>query len=286
MNGLIGLSFGLASMLCFGVQDFLMARASRKVGAFKTSLWVNIVSFGVLLAMALFLFNYTAIGIGTLALIAVAAGLSFTGLISFNKGLRVGNVSIVATVASGWGAISAILGVVLLGERITGLQMLYICIIVIGTILVSFELKNILGVRQKKRVLGLECAIVTVFAWGAYFFLVSVLVGIFGWFTAAFLVTAPTLAIFLIYGARTRSGFGVSTSELPLVLGVGGLSIIGFLAYSIGVSYNYTAIVAPVSAAAPAITIILALLLLKERLANNQKLGMVLILIGLILLSI
>jgi len=52
------------------------------------------------------------------------------------------------------------------------------------------------------------------------------------------------------------------------------------------VSSNYTIIVAPVSATFPVVTIFLARIFFGEKLEFNQKTGVILVLIGLILLSI
>lgn len=51
-------------------------------------------------------------------------------------------------------------------------------------------------------------------------------------------------------------------------------------------SSNYTIIVAPVSATFPVVTIFLARIFFGEKLEFNQKTGVILVLIGLILLSI
>ena len=66
---------------------------------------------------------------------------------------------------------------------------------------------------------------------------------------------------------------------------IGVLEVIAFFAYGSGITSEFTAIVAPVSAAFPAVTILLARIFLKERLEINQKTGIFSILAGLVLIS-
>jgi drug/metabolite transporter (DMT)-like permease len=282
---LLGVFFGVISMMGFGAQDFVMARASRRIGAFKTSLWFMAVALGLMALLSIFLFTSIALTTTVLLVLLLASLLSLVGLLSFNKGLRVGNISVVATLGNVWGAVTAVLGIVLLGEKITLLQVFSITLIIIGTIMVSLKLRGML--RGSGHIgEGVEFAVITLFSWGIYYFLLGALVKDIGWFDTAFLTTLITVALFIVYGIATGSEMGIKRIDMPILFFIGLLSLFGFLAYNLGVSYNYTSIVAPISSASPIITILLALLLLKERLSTSQQAGIVLVLIGLIALSI
>ena len=89
----------------------------------------------------------------------------------------------------------------------------------------------------------------------------------------------------LVYGNFTKISLKPDNKNLSAIVIIAILNLAALLAYNLGVTYNYTTIVAPISAAAPAVTILLAILLLKEKLATDQKFGIILVLIGLILLS-
>ena len=280
-----GVFFGIISMLGFGAQDFVMAGASRRIGALRTSLWFMAIALGFMALLSFFLFTSMTLTATVLLMLLLASALSLIGLLAFNEGLRAGNVSVVATLGNTWGAVTAILGIVLLGEAITQLQVFAIALIVIGTALVSLELKRVLR-GQGKTGRGVKFAVITLLSWGIYYFLLGSLVKDIGWFDTAFLTTLISVAFFILYGLATGSRMAVGKADLPILMLIGILSLFGFLAYNIGVSYNYTSIVAPISSASPIITISLALLLLKERLRTSQKAGIVLVLIGLISLSL
>ena len=57
------------------------------------------------------------------------------------------------------------------------------------------------------------------------------------------------------------------------------------MSYGAGISMEYTAIIAPITAAFPAVTVILARIFLKEHVEINQKIGIGTVIMGLILLS-
>lgn len=58
------------------------------------------------------------------------------------------------------------------------------------------------------------------------------------------------------------------------------------MAYNLGVTTAFVSIVSPIAATFPAVTIVLAYIFLKERVVNSQKVGIVAVLAGLILISL
>ena len=60
----------------------------------------------------------------------------------------------------------------------------------------------------------------------------------------------------------------------------------GFTTFNLSLNTQFVSIVGPIAATAPAVTIVLAYFFLKERVVSNQKLGIIAILAGLILISL
>jgi drug/metabolite transporter (DMT)-like permease len=63
------------------------------------------------------------------------------------------------------------------------------------------------------------------------------------------------------------------------------LDFLAFTAFNFSLNTQLVSIVSPIVATAPAVTIVLAYFFLKERIVSNQKLGIIAILAGLILIS-
>lgn len=280
----LGILFGVLSLTGFGISDFFTAKSARKIGPLKTILWFQVLLLLMILALSPFLFKWPVITLYDAILIGVSVIASIAGMLSFSKGMQVGNVSLVATVGNAWGAITAVLGFVFFAEAISVDNMLALGAIVVGTILVSMNLAEV-KTASRKLEKGMGYAIFTAFALGLFFFLDGILANNLGWFAAALLLSIPTVLVLLAYSKASGTNVRVGWNVAPLLLIVALPNLIGFLGYNIGVTFGYIDIVAPVSGAAPVVTVIMALVLLKEKLALNQKLGILLVILGIVWLS-
>ena len=283
MNELLGFLFGIVSMLGFGIQDAFMIKAARTFGGFRTSFYIILVVTLIMVPLGFFLFSFSGITLAILLGLLAAAVLSATALFSFNKGFHVGNPSIVATVASASGAVTAILSLIFFNQQLTAIQITAVALIVLGTILVSFKSGKL---HLAKGHLGVGYAIIAMIGWGGFFFIISWAVQSVGWFTAGLLVEAMTVVVYLIYSTVTKTQVFIESKHYPYLVMLGVLNMIAFLSYNLGVTYGYTFVVAPVSAAAQVIVILFSLLVLKEGLSGNQKLGVLLALVGLIVIAL
>ncbi len=282
----IALLLGIVVMVTYGVQDYLIAYGSRKLGFVQNAAWFLALQIAMLLVLSIFFFTYPGINLYTISVCVLAGFFGAISLLLYSKGLRSGNISIVATIASVWGAVTAILGIVFFHETLSNPQILYISIIIIGTILVSFEAKNMLKKGMSNKWSWINYSVLALFGYGIFFFLISDLSKMIGWFDTAIFVTVSSFLFILVYVFITRTNMKIGKSYMPLLIVISVLGLIGLFAYNIGTQYSYTSIISPISAAAPVITIILAMLILKERMATSQKIGMIMVILGLMLLAV
>jgi uncharacterized membrane protein len=70
------------------------------------------------------------------------------------------------------------------------------------------------------------------------------------------------------------------------LIGIGVFNALGFVAYAAGLAGGDIAIVVPVAASSPAITVVLAEILLKERIHLHQIMGVFMVLAGVVFLSV
>jgi drug/metabolite transporter (DMT)-like permease len=123
-------------------------------------------------------------------------------------------------------------------------------------------------------------------AFGAYYVLLDVLVSELGWFLPILLVRVAMVAILVAGSAAAVGGVTRPTGVWRLVLLAGLLDFTAFLFYGVGINIEYSAIVAPIGAASPVVTIALAKLLLGERLEVNQKAGVAAVMAAVLLMSL
>lgn len=187
-------------------------------------------------------------------------------------------------VASCWAVVTVFLSLTLLHEVLTATQAVGISLAIGGAVLVSFKWKDLMRFRNHTK--GLKYAIIAALAFGSDFVVIDLLVSEIGWFLPIFLVCIITAFFLFAYSGAAKKDISFPKNILLFIILVGVLDTVAYLSYSTGVTSEYAAIVAPIGAASPAVSIILARIFFKEKLHFNQKIGAISVLAGLILLSL
>lgn len=284
-----GIHLGILAMLGWGFSDFLAALLSRKTGSYLSFFWIMLFSLCSLSLFAIFnwpTFSFTY----SLLFFTFAAGLLHTiaGL-SFYKSLEIGKVSLVAPIAAAWSIVTVFGGIFLFQEKFSTAYLLPLISIILGTILVATDIKEIL--KSWKSIIsdkGIPYALVAMLGWGLGFVLLNQAIKISGWLIPnliLFIVVSISMWIFLMVKRinllpSKNSGFWIKA----LVAGI--LWSLAYISYSVGIESYSTSIIAPLGAAFPAVTIALATIFLKEKVNFGQMIGIASIMGGVILLSL
>jgi len=106
-----------------------------------------------------------------------------------------------------------------------------------------------------------------------------------------FFYTSIVIGIFMVIFSYVKKGYTslneIKRQKLTLkILIIQLLYTFTWLAVTLGISVGITPIITAINSLFPAITVILALIFYKEKLVLNQKIGILTILIGLVLISI
>ena len=273
-------------MLAWGVADFFAAKAVRKSSVFKTYFWSQSIALTIYLLAFLLFFEFPAISLVTFGIILICAFLGITSVMSFYKCLQIGTVSIISPISAAFWVVTVILSLIVLNETLTALQTISIGIIILGGILASFKYHDLIKLRLKNITAGVGYAIYAMFAWGVLFVLLDILIADLGWFLPILLLVSIEIFCLLSYSGTVRKNISFLKNVALFVFLVGVLEAIAFLSLGFGISLEHTSIVAPIISAFPAITIILATIFFKEILELNQKVGIVAVLAGLVLLAL
>ena len=277
----LSIAFGLAAALCWGTSDFVVKMSADRIGALRTALFLQYIGglFIVLVAVQeiprLWLFptaTYFTVGLG--AINAVAA-------FSLFKGFEVGQLSIISPIASSYPALSTVLAVLLYNEHVSSIRFVAILTILVGIVLVSIQ-STTGRLDQKQLAAGVGYAMVAFFALGFLFFALKVVVGNLGPFLPVLLVRMMSAIILtgaVLLNSRAQS-CGGWRSYLPLVFVIGIVDTLGNITYNLGIVGGAVSVVTTVSGLFSAVTVILAFIVLKERLAAHQAIGLLAILVG------
>ncbi|MFH1399150.1 MAG: DMT family transporter [Candidatus Woesearchaeota archaeon] len=279
-----GVLFGILGMIAWGVCDFLATKAIRKIGDFRAFFWVQLASL-IPFVILVFLEPIFLPSFRSLIFLLIATLLTIVAYMCYYKGLHVGLVSIIAPIVACYSVITVVFSVILFKEVLTLLQVVAISLAVLGTIMVSFKYSDWKNLRFRKLAKGLNFALVAVIFWGIYFLFFNPLGAELGWFLPVFYIKIITIIYLGMYVVAARKKLAYKENVRAYLVSAGVLESVGFLAFSIGVYKFMTAVVTPITAASPAVSVVLAKVFFKEKLEWNQDLGLVLILAGLVALA-
>jgi uncharacterized membrane protein len=284
---LLPVILGIATAFFFGTGDFMSRKASAKIGPYNVVL--NLLLIGSVLVSFLAIifgvsFNVT---LQAFAVMCFAAVTNFASVIFLYRALQTGVVSIVSPIAYSYPAITTLLGVFVLGERLSLTEVLSLIIIMAGAVLVSTkfsELQKTLSRRHGASLApGVETAVISTVLSGVTFFFLGIVAT----------PTNPLLPVFVLrlvgaltgilasslVGQRVRVGRD-SLSLRFLVMSVFG--ILGFISFNNGVASasNSLPIVASLGGMASAFQVAYAIVFLRERPDLNQAAGIFLLIAG------
>jgi uncharacterized membrane protein len=285
---MLEITAGIISMFFWGVVDFLSAKVIRKIGSLLTFFWAQIVGLSVIIVY--FALGFQKLNLALLSssvLIVIIAAFFFTlGTLFFYKGLNIGQASIVCPLMGSWSMITVVLSVIFLHEALMIYQIAAIILIILGIVLVSVNIKDALKNRLSFFA-GVSEGIISMLGYGLATFLLAFSIKTLGWFFPAAFSRLFMVIFLFIYALITRQSLRArfQFSIWKMVLAIGSLDVLAVFAYSIGVSSGYAALIAPIAAASPLVTIILARIFFKEKLAINQLLGVIMAIAGIILIA-
>lgn len=282
----VGVICGLISLFSWGVSDYLARVYSTRVGSIRTAFYVRFINLLppllVLPLQAYLGYLHASTDWSVVWMIGPLVGAVLAlGYVSYYRGLEIGTVSIVVAVSSAWFAVSVLLAFILLGEVLSTHEAIIICVVAIGIMMLSG-----LKTSNKGKSTGFAYGLASMFLGGIYIFLYKYLGEAAGPVMASFVGSVASVTLLWIW--IHHSGFTVrlpGREGLHIIIAAGILDVCGTLSIIVGLIRAPVFIVAPLAAAQPIVTILLARIFLKERLSVVQFLGMVLCVTGVIVLS-
>jgi drug/metabolite transporter (DMT)-like permease len=294
----MGILLGLLTAVTWGGSDFCARFAARRIGALRTTLYMQLVG---LLLLTIFLpyiggWGHLTDGSGWRpwawgALAGVVSGVSNLALY---RSFEIGKMAVVATLSASYPALTVLLSL-LTGERLTGIRAAGIVLILAGALLVvrgetppEENTSSSPPASASKARRGIGWAILSGCGFGVLFWLLGTwIVPKVG--TAATvwmirltssLLTAIVILLFRQPIAPPREG-----SVNSWLLGMGLLDSGAFVLNNRGMLLEQVSVMGVLASLYGAFTVTLAAIFLRERLARWQWAGIVLIFGGIYLIS-
>lgn len=273
---------GLAASITYGTADFLGGLATKRNTVLRVVLLSQVAGLLIYLVAIPFLpegrFTARAWVWGSAAGVAGAVGVAF-----LYRGLARGRMSVVAPITA---VISVTIPVVVglaLGERPSGLQMVGIAAAVLAVVLVSTAPEP----GAERRASG-STGVLDALASGVGIGLFLVALSRTGEASGPWPLVASRLVSVVIFGLAmvvARHGLRPERGTGRVVVGAGVLDVTANLLYLLGTRAGLVSIVAVLTSLYPAATVVLARVVLKERLTIHQLVGLAVALAGVVLIS-
>lgn len=266
----------------WGFADYAAALSARRVGAVRTAFGMQatgLVSF----AIALFAFG------GWPALepdeVPYALALGVLGVVSITalyRALALGPVAVVAPVVASYVAVTVLLVVVFLGERLTGPQLAAATVTFVGVVLTSTDGRR-LRATLGRPVPGVRIGLIATVGFGLWGAVFAAATRAYPWPAMILLLRMTSVVVVGVF--VLARGFDLRAFRdrraLALATAVGVLDTFANALFALGIGSGYASITATGSGAYPIIPAVLGVVALGERPAPNQYLGIVVLVCGL-----
>lgn len=281
---MLSILFGLASALSWGAGDFTGGLAARRVGAYRSVFYAELIGI-IFLFLMIVLIGETMPGTRTMLFSALAGMMGTVGLMLLYHAMSVGMMSIAAPVS----ALLAAALPVAVGIFTEGLPDVFT---VIGF---GFALLAVWMISQSeggvKDILShlsdLKLPLLAGLGFGFYFVLMHEATGSGGAVIWPMVFSrAGGMALITTYLLVTRSDWKIGLNALPIISVNGILDLGGNFFFILAGQAGRLDVASVLSSLFPGATVILAWIFLKERLNRNQWTGVFAALIAIVLMTI
>ncbi len=278
---MLAVVLAFSSSLCWGLADFLGGLQSR-VRPLVTVLLVAQVA-AVAMGIAYVAGSGDPFPDPGAAALATGAGVAgCAALAAFYRGLAIGTMSIVAPVSATGAAVPVLVGLAT-GERPGAIQVAGIVVAMAGIVLAAREPADAApgpALRASLALAGLAAL-----GFGTFFVLIDRATELGGAPWSLLLVRVGEVALLggLALATRPAMPSGIRDAAPLLVIGVLDFSATAF--FALATEQGLLSVVSVVGSLYPAVTVVLARIVLAERVARSQELGVVLTLAGVVAIS-
>ena len=271
------LLLALSASLTWGVADFVGPLRARTLGTLPVLLWAQV---GGLIAIVIAI---AARGDGphgwAVAYASLAAVAGTLGIYAYYRGIAIGAMSVVVPIAGAGAAIPVAVGL-LSGDRPSHLQIAGVVCAVAGVMLAAHERHE----GSLRIAAGVGLAFLAAVGFGCYFLPMHAAGKVdFWWATLVFRTT--TLLLVASAVAVSRPALRMRRRDLVVCMLVGIGDTLGNILFAASSRSGLVSLTSVLASLFPIVTIVLAAVILRERVARAQRLGVVLTLAGVLLIS-
>ena len=271
-------------MLGWGIYDFLGGVYSKQIGPFKSIFWSQLAGTLPIIALLLVFTARFDIPVPVMFLIPVAAVVYSAGYLFFFRGFEIGNISIVAATMNLWAVFTMLFEFDFMGQRLTSIQSLGVFMIITGVTLASLNWNEIRNHRFKLS-LGVKETVIGAFFFGVFWNISEIISEEIGWLPTTLFVKIGIVVFLLLFSFFRKRELALTTATPKtkgMVLLMGCIEAGAVAGVNYGLTIGDAILITPISSALSIVTILLAILFLKDRITRFQGAGMITAVAGII----
>lgn len=281
---IISILSGITGMFGWGLYDFLGGVFAKQIGPYKSFFWSQLAGLASMLLLTIVVSPNMDVPSGVFFLFPVAALLYSAGYLFFFKGFEVGNMSIVAATMNLWAVFTMFFAFTFMGQRLSPSQTIGVLMILAGVTLASLNWSEI---QQRRFQLssGVREAIAGAFFFGIYWNVSEIIVEQVGWLVSTALIKLGIVVFMLLFFVLSKreislAGTAGKTTAAIFIMGVieaGAVAVVNY-----GLTIGDAILITPIASALSIVTIVLAIVFLKERITKTQGVGVAMAVAGII----
>jgi drug/metabolite transporter (DMT)-like permease len=277
---MLAIFLALGASVAWGGSDFVAGLSSRRLPLLAVLLGSQVAGLALLLALLAF----TGEGPPPVAGVLVAAGAGVAELLGFAalyKSLALGPMSVVAPISTA-GAVVPVIASLAVGERPAMAVALGMGLALVGAALACAERTTD---APRRLVPGAALALTAALAFGTFFVAMHAATETGGPAWAVTVNRATSVALLLGALGTTRQPLRFARRDLTAVAAVGLMDAGANAMFAFALTQGLTSTVSVLGSLYPVTTVVLAALLLNERLAPRQAAGVTTVLAGIALVG-
>ncbi len=285
---ILSILLGIGGMFGWGIYDFLGGVFAKQIGFFKSLFWSQLAGLISIFLLAIVFKSSVNVPILAIILSPIAAILYSAGYLFFFKGFELGNVSIIAATMNLWAVFTMLFAFMFMGQRLSAMQTLGVVMIILGAALASL---NWIEIRNQRFQLsaGVKEAVFGAFFFGVFWNVSEIISEKVGWLLTTLFVKFGIILFLLIFSIFVKQEIGLTktspkTKYIILLMGIIEAGAVALVNY--GLTIGDAILITPIASALSIVTILLAIVFLKDKVTKIQGLGIITAIVGIIVTAL
>lgn len=280
----ISLLSGLGGMFGWGLYDFFAGVYAKRIGPYKTFFWSQLVGGLVMIALAFLFAGQFNLSVRVVILLPVASLLYSGGYLFFMRGFEIGNIAIVAAVMNLWTVFTMLNAYLFFGQRLSALQFAGVLMIIAGAVVASIKWNELMAKRVQPSA-GVKETVIGALFFGAFWNVSEILSEQIGWLHATLGIKVGIVLTLLLFSFLFKQKIYLRTVSVrtKYVIALMGLIEAGAIAVvNYGLTIGDAILITPIASALSVVTILMAVVFLKEKVSKMQIAGICTAVLGIV----